>query len=344
MQRTLLLTLICVFLLAIPAQAAEKGIWISQKEIGSLPMHGAAWDNLKKTADEPTGTPDLSDQDNSASTRTLAKALVYARTGEEKYRTQVVEACLAAIGTEAGGRTLALGRELAGFVIAADIVKLPQKADALFRKWLKVVPDVELENKTLRTTHEIRPNNWGTLAGGSRAAVAAYLGNKKELKRCAKVFKGWLGDTSSYNGFRYGKLWWQADPSAPVGINPLGAIRDGHFIDGILPDDQRRSGGFTWPPPKENYVYSALQGVLVQAVILHRAGFDVWNWEDKAILRAFRWLHLVADYPAEGDDQWQPHVVNYYYGTDFPAPTPAKPGKIVGWTDWTHGAKAKESN
>jgi hypothetical protein len=28
--------------------------------------------------------------------------------------------------------------------------------------------------------------------------------------------------------------------------------------------------------------------------------------------------------------------VNYYYGTAFPAPVPSRPGKNVGFTDWTH--------
>ena len=68
-------------------------------------------------------------------------------------------------------------------------------------------------------------------------------------------------------GFEYGDLSWQADPTKPVGINPVGAKRDGHSIDGVLPDDQRRSGGFVWPPTKENYVWEALQGAIAQAVI-----------------------------------------------------------------------------
>ena len=59
--------------------------------------------------------------------------------------------------------------------------------------------------------------------------------------------------------------------------------------------------------------------------------------QDRALLRAFRWLHDQADYPADGDDTWQPHVINHYYGTDFPAQVPASPGKGVGWTDWTLG-------
>jgi hypothetical protein len=35
--------------------------------------------------------------------------------------------------------------------------------------------------------------------------------------------------------------------------------------------------------------------------------------------------------------------VNYYYGTQLPAPVPSKPGKNVGWTGWTHGPPAQEA-
>jgi hypothetical protein len=168
--------------------------------------------------------------------------------------------------------------------------------------------------------------------------VAVYLGDSVELDRCAQVFKGWLGDRATYARFTYGDLAWQSDPTKPVGINPRGALLAGHPVDGVLPDDERRAGGFTWPPPKENYVYEALQGALAQAVILHRAGHDTWNWQDRALLRAFQWLHGTASFPATGDDTWQPHLINYYYGASFPAAVPSSPGKNVGWTDWTHGS------
>jgi hypothetical protein len=138
-------------------------------------------------------------------------------------------------------------------------------------------------------------------------------------------------------GFRYGKdLSWQADQDNPVGINPKGATKEGHSIDGVLADDQRRCGGFQWPPCITNYAWEGLQGALALAVILHRAGYDVWNWQDQAILRAVKWLYDEADYPAEGDDTWQPYVINYYYGTNFPIVIPARAGKNVGFTDWTH--------
>ena len=61
-----------------------------------------------------------------------------------------------------------------------------------------------------------------------------------------------------------------------------------------------------------------------------------------AILRAVNWLTNEIDYPAEGDDTWQVHLINYYYGTDFSAPIPSRPGKNVGFTDWTHLKPGKD--
>lgn len=323
-----------------PSTRESLGIWIDKDSVMNLPMSGRAWENLKEHADRDLDAPDLSNQNDRTNVLVMAKALVFVRTGDERYRTAVVEACMAAIGTE-GGRTLPLGRELAAYVISADLVGLPPEKDSVFSAWLGQLLGKELGGRTLRSTHEDRPNNWGTHAGASRMAVAAYLGDEAELDRAANVFAGWLGNRSAYAGFKYGDLSWQADARHPVGINPRGALIDGHSIDGVLPDDQRRGGRFSWPPPKENYVYEALQGALAQAVILDRAGYkDVWTWGDSALLRAFKWLHEVALFPAEGDDTWQPHIVNFYYGTTFPAPVPARSGKNVGWTDWTHRGEA----
>ncbi|MDZ7267810.1 MAG: alginate lyase family protein [candidate division KSB1 bacterium] len=328
----------CLVLLHQPAGllAQSTGIWISAAELGQLPTCGPAWENLKAAADSPIDRPNLADQNDHTNVKVMAKALVYARTQEEHYRQEVIMACRQIMGTEAAGRVLALARELAAYVIAADLVGLPAEEDQVFRGWLRTLLDRELDGQSLRTCHETRPNNWGTHAGASRAAIAAYLRDDDELERCAQVFKGWLGDRNAYAGFTFGDCSWQAEAAHPVGINPAGAVKNGHNIDGVLPDDQRRAGSFRWPPPRENYVYEALQGALVQAVILHRAGYEVWSWQDQALLRAFRWLHEQAQYPPNGDDTWQTHVINHFYHTDFPAPVPARPGKNVGWSDWTH--------
>jgi hypothetical protein len=343
-RKTLMLGLVgacgCAVAGAVVDEAKAAGrLWIDPARLASLPTSGEGWENVLRAAQEPVGKPNLSDMEDPTNVRIMAKALVYARTGEDRYRQEVVSACLAAIGTERGGSTLALGRELAAYVIAADLVGgLPGEQGKRFDAWLRGVRHQKLRGGTLVSTHERRPNNWGTSAGASRVAVAAYLGDAQDLERAAKIFRGWLGDRSAYAGFRYGALAWQADPEAPVGINPRGSRRDGHSIDGVLPDDQRRSGPFRWPPPHENYVYGALQGALVQAVLLHNAGYDVWEWGDRALLRAFLWLNAEAGFPARGDDGWEPWLINFHYAVKLPTPDPARPGKIAGWTDWTHRA------
>ena len=315
---------------------SSSGIWISALELKGLPESGPAWERLLQEANRPVSIPNLSDKKDPTNVQVMAKALVFARTGIEKYRQDVIKACIAAIGTEKDGCTLALGRELAAYIIAADLVKLPESEDKRFCQWLLTLQNLKLCGKTLKSTHETRPNNWGTQAGASLAAIAVYINDKSELNRIAKIFKGWLGDRKAYTGFKYGALSWQADSKHPVGINPKGATKDGHSIDGVLPDDQRRNGNFKWPPPKENYVYGALQGALAQAIILYRAGFDVWNWENQALLRAFKWLHQEAKFPPKGDDRWEAPIIDYYYETSFWDGKSTRPGKNVGWTCWTH--------
>jgi hypothetical protein len=322
----------------------DRGIWISLGELRQLPRSGSAWRRLKTTADGKLGEANLSDQVSNHDVRTLATALVFARTGKEAYRSKAVDGIMSAIGTEDGGRTLALGRNLVSYVIAADLVNLrdydPDR-NRKFQDWLKKVRHERLSGRTLVGTHEDRPNNWGTHAGASRVAVAVYLGDQKDLARAAKVFHGWLGDRSAYAGFVWGnKLDWQADPDKPVGVNPTGAMKDGEVIGGAIPPEMRRGGKFQFPPKRTDYPWGALSGALVQAQMLDRQGYDVWGWEGQALRRAVQFLHnLDVEYNrwwADGDDSWMPWLVNKSYGTSFPTEPVTLPGKNMGFTDWTH--------
>jgi len=319
-------------------------MWISHSTLGSLPTSGTAWNNVLDAAQNSTNLPNVSDQNDSTDAYVLAKALVYARTGETQYRNEVMTAIGAAMGTETGSGILAVARNIQAYVIAADLINLrsvnPQ-LDTAFQLWLSTIRHVVFDGAgpalSIISCHELRPNNFGTHCGASRIAIALYLNDTSELQNAANVFKGWVGDRSAYSGFDYGELDWQCDNSTPVGINPAGCTKSGHSVDGVLPDDQRRSGGFSWPPPQENYVWEALQGAGVQAELLTRAGYPAWQWQQQALLRAINWLHQEADYPATGDDTWLPWLFNYAYGTNFPAPSSTTPGKGMGWTEWTHG-------
>ena len=261
------------------AQASSGSVLISPEAIRALPMTGTAWTSLLKYATATDGVPDIADQDSSNDVHTLAEALVFVRTGTTSFRTRVLANLHAAVGTEAGGRTLALGRNLPSYVIAADLINLdvvdPTFNSDVFRPWLRsLLSKTMADGTTLRQIHELRPNNWGTHAGAARAAIAVYLGDATELARTARVFQGWLGDRSVYAGFKYGTdTSWQADTSHAVAIDAVGSTKayDGTDIalDGALPDEMRRGDTFRWAPTYTGYPWEALQGAVLQAEILH---------------------------------------------------------------------------
>jgi hypothetical protein len=324
-----------------PTAAATDYLIMSRSEILSRPTSGTAWSALKARADSSIGTPDISNQDEAADQTTLAKGLVYARIGGSTYRSAVVAALKAAVGTEAGGRTLALARNLPGYVIAADLIDLrsadPTFDTGRFRPWLRSLLTESLSGMTLVQTHERRPNNWGTHAGAARAAIAGYLGDDAELARTATVFRGWLGDRAAYAGFTYGDLSWQCDPQHPVGIDPVGCSRLGIALDGALPEELRRGGTLQWPPAQTDYAWEGMQGAVLQAELLRVQGYDTWSWSSKALLRATRFLYDRARWPATGDDEWQPWLIDRRYGTSYHGPPPARGGKNFGFTDWLYG-------
>ena len=324
-----------------------RNIWLSKAEIALLPTSGTAWNAVKAAADKATGAADLQNQDSDANVLCLAAALVYARTGDTKALGHVLDslrwvAGVHPLGKLSLGRALALGRELFAYVISADLIDLPNidsTLDAFFRAEIKYLLTAPTSGgpKNLIACQLERPNNWGMHATASLAAVYAYLGDDVGLKSVANVFKGWLGDRSAYSAFKYGELDWQADQSKPVGINPVGATKQGHSIDGALPDDMRRGGAFAWPPKATGYPWEALQGAVVAAQILSRQGYDAWNWCDKALLRAAKFLYSI-NWPATGDDGWQPWLINYAYGSNFPTTQTGATGKNMGFTSWTHAA------
>ena len=333
-------------------------------------MEGAAWDDVKAAADGDLGVPEISDQNSRHDVHTLAAALVYARTGDRHYREKAADAISSAVGTERDGTALALARNLLSYVIAAELIDFQAydgASDSRFRSWLMEVRNEPLGSKavddqTLIGSHERGATNGGGMAGASRVAIAVYLQDEKDLARAAQVMKGWLGDRSAYpgipapdfgpedvgKGFRFGgstDLSWQADPSEPIGVNPKGAMKEGHSIDGALPDDMRRGEPFRWPPTHTRYPREALSGFIAMAELLHRQGYDVYDWSDRALLRATRFLWgLDREFPNES--WWEPEipiywVVNYRYQTSFPVDLTTALGRNVGWTSWTHAPERK---
>jgi hypothetical protein len=333
-----------------------EGIWISAEELAALPVNSKAWYNMKAAADGDFGEPNVAALSGDHDVNTLAAALVYARSGDERYRQKTAEALLAVLGTEYSGRrsgegsaigasAATISRHLPPYIIAADLIKLAEYdpvLDEAFRNWIDSLRNTEWGDRTLIFNDENRLNNRGRLAGASRAAVAAYLGDEAELARAAQVFKGYLGDADSYDGFRLpDEFSWQGVVTGTIGVNAPGATIDDFSIDGALPEEMGRGCPFQIPPCPTGAPWEALQGIVTEAVILGRQGYDVWNWEDQAILRAVQFLDdLNTQYPddqwwARGDERWIPWLINQVYGTEFATET-TRPGKIMAWTDWSH--------
>lgn len=329
----------------------RDGIWISEAELLRQPTTGAAWERLLDAANSDLGEADLSDFTSKHDVGTMAVALVAARTNDDRYRTIARDEILSAIGTEAGTTTAVQPcRNVAAYVIAADLIGLQgfdEVADGAVRAWISELRDVEWPDGTFVEEDDERANNHGRMCGMARVVIAAYLGDQPDLAAAAETFARLLGDTTAGTPGKWvHELSWQADPENPVGINPVGAERDGLLIDGALPEEMRRGGPFAVRPAPTGYPWEALQGIVVEAVVLDRAGYDVFDWSDRAILRSVDFIaRLDRLYPDDGwwahsDDTWVPWVINARYGSDYPTEK-ARIGKNMGWTDWTHSSIAR---
>jgi hypothetical protein len=252
---------------------------------------------------------------------------------------------------------------------------------------------------TFRDYQEQRPNNVGLVVGAARIAVDAYLGGERHARHllaAQRVFRGFLGDDGAYEfprgafGGGVNDNSWQSesDPDEHEGVAPLGARiphGTGLDVDGCLPEEMRRLGALDClscgvvpsllcynaadtrdggvPPgfSATGYPWEALQGLVMQAYLLSRTGFDAFGWEDAAVERAHRFLFVTyglrpqdtwndatqSDDPAccdgvsergEVDDTWVPHILealrdpgfldesNLVYG--------GRPGKNCGFADW----------
>lgn len=315
-------------------QEPLDGIWIDPVAIPELPTRGPAWERVREYALGDWGDPDIGDQNSDHDAHTLAGALYAARLDDAPMRRRVIDALETVEGSETD-EILALSRNLVDYVIAADLIEYRTPE---FEAWL----DASLERRgssragirTLKESALRDPTNHGSHARSSVLAVARYLGDDTLVGVVAARFRDWLGRSS--DDFEWRELDWQADPDRPRGVNPPGSEIDDQDVDGVLPEEQRRSGDYADPAPREPYVWEGLQGAIVTAELLDRAGYEAWEWEDRALLRAIEWLYADNDYPAEGDDRWIPWLVNARYDTALPVESPTRPGKSVGFTDWTH--------
>ncbi len=316
---------------------AQIGIWTSAAELARIPTSGPAWDAVLLGASQDCSRPEVANKDDNTNVYALAAAIVYARTGDARYKDKVVAACekLVAQGNP-GGKTLAWARETGAYAMAADLAGFRTPA---FEAWLRNMAETYKgeDGRTMRKMFQDRPNNWGSEAFGSLCAIYRYLGDNAAL---AAIRDYWIRGVIGPNpGYKYGDdLSWQLDSHNPRLFNPKDATKDGVNIDGVMPDDMRRGGSFHAPPGYTNYAWGFLQGQIVAARILERAGMPIWAVGDSAIYRAAYCLQVrfekqYGGWAARGDDEWMLPFLDRAYSTKWSAAQKSlwKHGKNAGW-------------
>lgn len=326
--------------LALPLVIAEASIGgtmiASPAELRVLPTTGTAWTSMKAIADGSLGSPDLTDQDNRHSVKTLGVALVANRLDSDSYRAKARAAIMSAIGTErvgAGNSILSLGRQLGAYVLAADLIGMSGAEDSTFRSWLSSIRTRNLGGhsrwSTLRDTAIDSSNNWGTFALASLTAADAYLGDTVALERDWRIFAGYgngswpFGRTSSY----------QATWACPEGfaINPASCtdLRK----QGAAVEDASR----TTFPTIGGYPAEAAQGYVITAELLARAGRPAWTVNNAQVCRHALWRQRLGNLNYSSADRYVTWITNARCGHSQPT-VAAGYGRVFGYTDWLYGS------
>lgn len=327
---------------------AKKGIWISQEELLKLPMSGATWDEMKKVADSDIGQANMSEQNSPHSERLVALSLVAARTQNQAYITKAVNEMIEVIGTENnpdadcasskfGARGLAVGRNLIGYVVSADVLNVrsggldPDGKGTKMQQWIDSIRKRKNcdNNGAAAYTNDIcigsenSTSNGNSLSAASCIAAAAYLNDKTQLERSWLTFRKYAGDSSVEPNFQpnsYSANWKATNSPNYVGINPKGAKCTGassnYPADGVLPNDQGRGGNCPTDPSKAptygtgfQYPWEGMQGVYAQALLLDRLGYkdpkglSPWHVSDDALLRAVKYQCFLTTLPPN-DQSW----------------------------------------
>jgi hypothetical protein len=327
----------CLLLIYSTIAPAQIGIWTSAAELAGLPMSGPAWFAVLNGANHDISNPDVSNQSDNTNAYVLAAGIVYARSGAVIYQSKVVRTCEKLVaGGHPPGRTQAWARETGAYAMAADLAGYRTKE---FEAWLRNMAEVYRgeENLTMLEMFKQRPNNVGSYAFGSLCAIYRYLGDSTRLK---EIRDHWIQGVLGPNpGFKYGgDLSWHLDPKNPRLINPKGALIQGIDIDGIIPDDMRRGASLQEPPAHTEYPWGFIQGQIMAARILDRAGLPIWAIGENALYRAVYALHVrfenkYGGWAALDDDKWVLPFVDKIYGSQL-AGTETQfwgHGKSAGW-------------
>lgn len=319
---------------------APDYMMISRADLMALPTSGSAWNTIKSKADASV-SPDLCNQDNKADVNALAAGIVYARTGDTAYRTKVISLLTKAMASQrngCGNAVLALGRQLGGYVLAADFADY---RDASFLTWVETITNKEIGGHSrwhvLRFTAYDSSNNWGTFALTSVTIADIYLNNSADIDKDWTVFSAY-GVPHGWPFMRpsaYQEAWScvatdKAWAFLPISINTP-CFKSGINLDGAPVADASRS---IFPSYESGYIQEANQGFVVMAQVFTRAGRNGWTVNDSQICRAARFADQSGRLQTTGVAYYIPWMANHFCGMNIQTKTPTSGGRLFGFTDW----------
>lgn len=312
---------------------------MSRSKLQALSNSSSAWNAVKAAADSDPGNPNMCNQDSRIHPKvTFASALVYSRTGDRYYYERAKYLVTTAYPSQIDNcpnAILALGRQLAGYVIAADLIGLQ---DAGFNNWLSGIRNKNIGGHTtytvLRNTAYETANNWGIYALASIIAADRFLGDWANLENDWRVFAsygvphGWaFSKTWSYNE-QWSCVGTDGSGLLPIAIN-TSCTKDGYNLDGAPVEDSSR----TVFPTVEYYPTESAQGLTIQALLLAQAGYPAWTINDSQIKRLAEFRGRFNNLNLSSTDYYVTWITNKMYGLGQPT-KPASFGRSFGFTDW----------
>jgi hypothetical protein len=355
-----------------PPRTEMEDVLYQRAEVMNRPTTGKPWELLAAMAKRNWSTPNLGDNNSQADAEAVAGALYAVRMNDSAMRDKAVNQLKAAINSRLT-RTLELGRGLAGYVIAANLI---QYADPAFVTWVHAMVTRKFGSgdrwgsfDTILATDHGFNSNWATQCRRSVICASMYLKQvgtdaqkadaEKWLKLSVLAHKRDIGVPGRYPELPpllTSPTGWSGDADPVVGINPPGTKKEisgkVRNLDGVRPADWLRSKGPEgedreakyWPTNPVTYHWEGLTPQVVTAMILHQHRLCAFDEADNAIVRAMNALYGRVpndppfNNPAGGDDKLCPWVVNRFAGEDFPTVIDDMPDKAGhGWMAWYLG-------
>ena len=311
-----------------PKAAKVKGVWISPDEVKAL---GPVPQNVRDAARGPVSAQ-LDNNNSNNDAYCYANALIAVHDGDQGAEDKAI-AGINSLPRSPFARVLEMSRNLPMYVFAADLLDYHDH-DGFFRSMVTKPLQGHSGAKNMLETAQYSGTNWGGMSTAACTAIGLHIGDDALVDEMVRVTTEWC--EGGPGKLRYSDTNWHADPAHKRGVNAPNATLWGHPAWGVLPEDFRRGGEFTWPPKITGYMLEGLTPRIVTLNMLVRAGKIRADVGQDAHARAVRYLYEHVHYPIQGDDRTIIYVINRLLGLGLKTDGDSI-AKDVAFAGYTHG-------